>query len=676
MKQAYGNYGRIAGFIACLAILFLLVSPMPAQVTSDVLGQHDLSPGGASPIQGTRSGPCVYCHAPHAGKGGQLPLWSQQLSSVTNYKLYTSTTMANTTTQPPLGGPSSLCLSCHDGTVAPGQLTPYGSIKMSGSMLSQDVVGTDLSSDHPFSFALPIVASPDLQPALTAKPPTTADTTKHVQLINGNVECTSCHNPHVQNIDPNTNFLVIDNTNGALCMACHTSTPTGSGMGLNATQQASAAKIAVRPTKVAKHEVNPLEGWGSSSHATAPNRIALTALDSPMIKRRAERGASLFKYPTVSKNGCLACHQSHNVMNPAALLRGVDDQACISCHSGAKNISPQAPDIFTEMASPKISHSFPSSGTNSHQTNEAPLLEHNRHATCVDCHNPHSSQHDSTLGPAPGIRGSQGRVVGISATDGSTVLTPSVNQYENCLRCHGTSSGKQSRAALGYLPYRAVSAVDQLNLIPQFASIATSSHPVTHDRHSPFPQPSLREFMLQLDGTSKGRGVGMRILCTDCHNSDDNREFGGSGPNGPHGSTFSHILERRYEFSQAPMPGKLITNLSPTPNLSAAGGQTGGPYALCAKCHDLKMLMSSASWSEHARHINDGFSCSVCHTAHGMGATSGTFSGERLVNFDVNVVAPNGSQPISYNRATNSCNLTCHSHPHQAGVGTIKSSVK
>ena len=49
-----------------------------------------------------------------------------------------------------------------------------------------------------------------------------------------------------------------------------------------------------------------------------------------------------------------------------------------------------------------------------------------------------------------------------------------------------------------------------------------------------------------------------------------------------------------------------------------------------------------------------------------MGAASGTISGERLVNFDVNVVAPNGGLPISYNRATNSCTLVCHQVAHNS----------
>jgi hypothetical protein len=165
--------------------------------------------------------------------------------------------------------------------------------------------------------------------------------------------------------------------------------------------------------------------------------------------------------------------------------------------------------------------------------------------------------------------------------------------------------------------------------------------------------------MMNIDGTRQGRTMGVRILCTDCHNSDDNREFGGTGPNGPHGSKYPHILERRYDMSQAPIPGQLITNLNFPPNLS-----TTGNYALCAKCHDLASVVGNASFTEHARHINDGFSCSTCHSAHGMGTQGASLSGERMVNFDIKVVAPNGTAPITYRRATNSCSLSCHGHAH------------
>jgi predicted CXXCH cytochrome family protein len=535
---------------------------------------------------------------------------------------------------------------------------------MIGSMNISDILGTDLQTVHPFSFVLPLQANPaDLVPSLTATPPYTADTTGAVKLINGNVECTSCHNPHVQNIDPNTSFLVINNSASALCLACHSTIPSGTGMGMSVAAQSARTSVGIKITDRA----NPLEGWKTSSHATAPNRVAgqVSIGAYPVTGETVAKKASLGSYPTVAQNGCLSCHTTHKAQSPASLLRGPYDQDCISCHAGGSNVSPAAPDVLAEMSLPKVGHSFPQAN-HMHQASESAVLNQNRHATCVDCHNAHSSSHVTIFAGPPTLRPSQGRVEGISAADGVTVLNPALNQYENCLRCHGSSTGKVVSSTFGYAPRRAASAGDPLNVIPQFSVIATSNHPVMRDRCSPFPQPSLLSNMLNLDGSTPGRSMGVRILCTDCHNSDDNREFGGSGPNGPHGSTFSHILERRYEFSQASVPGQFITNLFQNPNTSAAGGANGGPYALCAKCHNLTSILSNTSFSEHARHVKqDGFSCSVCHTAHGMGAQAGTDSGERMVNFDVNVVAPNGNTPISYSRATNSCALVCHNQAHQ-----------
>jgi hypothetical protein len=288
----------------------------------------------------------------------------------------------------------------------------------------------------------------------------------------------------------------------------------------------------------------------------------------------------------------------------------------------------------------------------------------------VDCHSAHASNPELQFSAPPAIRPPQGGAAGVSALDGITPIIPAVNQYETCLRCHGTSVGKQRLVIYGYAPARVVSAPDSLNLIPELASTATSSHPVTHARSSPLPQPSLLVNMLDEKGLPSTRVVGTQIFCSDCHNSDDNREFGGAGPNGPHGSIYSHILERNYQFSQAAIPGGPVTNLFPTPDTSVAG-----PFAMCAKCHDLTQIFANTSFTQHNRHSYQlGFSCSVCHAAHGMGASSPTISGERLVNFDASVVGPNGAAPISYNRSSNTCTLMCHSVAHNAN-GTVAASI-
>jgi predicted CXXCH cytochrome family protein len=616
------------------------------------------------------------------------PLWDQKFSTATSYTFYQSPTMTNagvtTNGTLTLGTNSTLCLSCHDGTVAvtPGNLVPYGTVPMTGSMNPQDVLtATDIAAMHPINFNLPICSSSDvcaslgLVSNLANKPPTTGDTTGKVHLIGGNIQCGTCHNPHVEYVNlkdtSDTFFLVMDNSGGNLCLTCHTpnNVPAGSGMGTNpiSLHQGVMQPLGEPASKVSRP--NPLAGWSTSIHAMATNRVAhqITMENTTMttkgpVTNKAQ--SSLGNYGSVARNACSSCHATHNAQGAHSLLRAADDQACVVCHNGSSNTSPPTANILAETVAPKYGHAL-AVGNSPHLQDESALLSH-PHVTCVDCHNPHSTQREVSFNAPPAIRLSQGQVIGISASDGKTVVTPAINQYENCLRCHGTSTSKPSSLTFGYLPVWAVAAPDPLNVIPQFNLTATSSHPVFHDSNSPYPQPSLRVNMLQLDGMTIGRGMGTRILCTDCHNSDDNREFGGSGPNGPHGSIFPHILERRYEFSQAGAPGRAVANLFPNPSLSAQGGASGGPYALCAKCHDLNQIMNNTSFSEHARHIKqDGFSCSVCHTAHGMGTQTGSISGERLVNFDVRTVAPNGGAPISYNRATNSCSLVCHNHSHQ-----------
>jgi predicted CXXCH cytochrome family protein len=509
---------------------------------------------------------------------------------------------------------------------------------MTGNFAQGDSFGTDLTSSHPFSLILPMKDATDLVASLVAQG-ITRDPLQKVKLINGNIECTSCHDPHVQaNDQAAQSFLVRDSSSGQMCLACHD------------------------PNRVIQGQTNLLSGWDSSIHKTAANRVATEA--------------HVGSYSTVAQNACTSCHMDHNANGPARLLRpatpaapGVDfaTQNCMTCHSGGTYLSPAAPNIMAEFS--KTAHPLPS-GNNAHDEAEPGVLSNNRHSTCVDCHSPHASAQVTTFGQPPAIRPSQAGVEGISALDGITPVIPAVNQYESCLRCHGTGPGKQRLIIYGYAPMREVSNPDFLNVIPEFSSTASSSHPVFHDRSSPLPQPSLLNNMLTISGQASGRATGPRIFCSDCHNSDDNREFGGNGPNGPHGSRYSHILERNYQFSQAAAPGGLVTNIYPNPDLSV-----NGPYALCGKCHDLSNILANASWNQHSSHVGQkGFSCSVCHTAHGMGANSSNVSGERLVNFDVNVVGPNGGLPISYSRATNTCVLTCHQVVHNAD-GSVSNSM-
>ena len=408
--------------------------------TVDVIGMHDLSPGGTSPIKGKLGGSCLYCHAPHGGINGtagvsQTPLWDQKLSSVPSYQLY-SGAMTNTTVPAlTLGTNSTLCLSCHDGSVAgsPGALVPYGNIPMSGAWYDGDVLGTNLSGMHPINFKLPLVPAANLVTTLTNNPPTTADLTGAVKLIGGNIQCGSCHNPHRQNIDLNGNFLVISNANGALCLACHSTVPSGSGMGLQPepTSQAELRATGPQASHSAASKVNLLAGWQTGIHAVATHRVPTqitveTTTTTAKGSTTSKSHSTLGPYGTVARNACSSCHVTHQAQGNS-LLRAADDEACLVCHNGSSNTSPAIPNILAETVAPKYGHAF-SPGNSSHEAREAVLLNQNRHVTCVDCHNPHAANRVGNFPAAPAMRISQAQVMGISASDGKSVVSPAANQ--------------------------------------------------------------------------------------------------------------------------------------------------------------------------------------------------------------------------------------------------------
>ena len=184
-----------------------------AQLAGDQLGSHDLTPTGTGPVKGALTNSCLYCHAPHGAMSSPTPLWNQQLS-IQTYNFYTSTTYHQTGVQPGLNSPSKLCLSCHDGTVAPGQTVIYGKMSTTGSMKTTSVFGSDLKSSHPFSLVTPLVDTPNVNTLLFGTPPKTADPT--VSLINGTIECTTCHEPHATD-----NPRLLSAPTKQQCIACH-----------------------------------------------------------------------------------------------------------------------------------------------------------------------------------------------------------------------------------------------------------------------------------------------------------------------------------------------------------------------------------------------------------------------------------------------------------------------
>lgn len=189
------------------SIIRLLLCFIILQTSMDSLSQglknshHDFS--GAS-WSGNEY--CKPCHTPHNAnmEVPGSPLWNHQVTEAI-FQLYSSPTLNSIPGQPM--GNSKLCLSCHDGTVA---IDNHSGFTGGTYYVTFGNLTTNLSDDHPISFAYnDALASND--PGLYD--PTSASsglggTIEEDLLQNGNLECTSCHDPHISR-----------NTQG--CVGCH-----------------------------------------------------------------------------------------------------------------------------------------------------------------------------------------------------------------------------------------------------------------------------------------------------------------------------------------------------------------------------------------------------------------------------------------------------------------------
>lgn len=165
---------------------------------------------------------CIFCHTAHNADTtvADAPLWNHQVTRRT-YQLYNSPSMDATVTQP--AGVSRLCLSCHDGTVA---VDSYGGNRGVIFLGGDLAVGADgLSNDHPISFAY-TDALAELDGELhapTSTPSGLGSTIHNDMLLDGSMECSTCHDVHnsASAEAVNDNLLVVTQSGSQLCLTCH-----------------------------------------------------------------------------------------------------------------------------------------------------------------------------------------------------------------------------------------------------------------------------------------------------------------------------------------------------------------------------------------------------------------------------------------------------------------------
>lgn len=343
---------------------------------------HNLSVSGPGNIKASsESDICIFCHTPHT-TSPRKPLWNRP-DPGHNYTTYRSSTNIAVPGQPT--GGSILCLSCHDGTIALGNILSQSSpISFSGGITTMpggySNLNTDLSDDHPISFTYnSALASANGELA----DPGNLNGSVHLD-DNQQLQCTSCHDPHKNNY---SNFLTASNRYSDLCLYCHQKSY-----------------------------------WNTSSHKTSPATWNGSGND-PWFHT---------SYSRVSENACENCHNPHNAEGHDRLMNYyVEESNCLSCHNGnvaSKNIENQLSKTYTHNI-----YSY----NQIHDPNESNLVQ-TKHVECVDCHNPHSSRNTSATAP-----NANGFIAGVKGVDSNgNSVNPVQFEYELCYRCHADSPDK------------------------------------------------------------------------------------------------------------------------------------------------------------------------------------------------------------------------------------------
>lgn len=218
---------------------------------------HDFSGTGGTQQDPTPIGLCTFCHTPHRALQTLL-LWNHTLSTSTFSWDVTKTTAGTdfpTFKGDTYKGPTAKCLSCHDGTVAVGDInwwlggtpTPLDNTKHvwpdKHNVGATGGIAGSMKGNHPVAMPYPYGGLKNTYNGVTTggeivfgewqNPPPSPirmfndDGTGNISagLVGGKsgIECSSCHDPH-NKASVDDYFLrgeLKGNTTAYICLKCH-----------------------------------------------------------------------------------------------------------------------------------------------------------------------------------------------------------------------------------------------------------------------------------------------------------------------------------------------------------------------------------------------------------------------------------------------------------------------
>lgn len=629
------RYGIVIIAVSVLLIVAVLAAAAPVSIVDS---KHNLSSTGPGTIKsqapglGGTSQICVFCHTPHSARLIEAPLWNRT-DPTGPYTVYASDVMSYlsiTPEQPETGAihvKTRICMSCHDGTIALGNLVnlPYGmsgSVSMQGTaggMMPQTAagyVGTDIRDDHPVAVKHSPGGATGQDPELVSILSSSVrlyniygGRVRSSQTSGDYVECTSCHDPHDNQYG---DFLVQSNQNSAICTACHTKTGYTSALP-NESIHTNSTQSYSPPT--------------NAGDAGNPQTLGTTV-----------GGVKCMDCHFPHKAGITIGSSSPNAVAGRYLLTYQEEQSCFNttnrwgqanvtaCHG---NIGGTVKNIQTQVA--KFYGHHVGNYTGTHRATEGRTGWNwtgqpgsAMHVECDDCHNSHSAgallhtTGTNSVLSTYSVYGAGGVSVNWPAGGWSGVFTSTsftyiqpygavetsggvANEYQICLKCHSTF-------ATG-TPYPAGAWTDQAK---EFNPTNASYHSVVQVNPASY-------------GTTSWTGGSSfsntsRMYCSDCHGSES-----AAGPQGPHGSSNNHILKG---------PGTGFVDYY------TSKGTDQPTTDLCFNCHNATAYQTGSATTS-----GTGFRTTAgtnLHTQHRILSSSSSTSANGYVCVNCHVKIPHG----------------------------------
>lgn len=214
------------------ATLLVLSGALPAAAQHEGVTStpHNLSASGPGEIRALKEPEvCKFCHIPHNAVAPE-PLWGHALSKVERYEVPTMRRGRTSVPAPQPDGSSRLCLACHDGTVALGDIGQAAPIPMAGSARlergQRGYLGTDLSGSHPISFVVPDGDAGEVPGSrdMGLRPLSLIRSEGGIPLDkDGKMQCTTCHDPHSDRyyVPGRVPRFWVRPSVDSVCLACH-----------------------------------------------------------------------------------------------------------------------------------------------------------------------------------------------------------------------------------------------------------------------------------------------------------------------------------------------------------------------------------------------------------------------------------------------------------------------